>query len=420
MKILVITRNAWDDTNAIGNTVSNFFEHFDNCEFANIYFRASSPNNKICKRYYRTTEFEVLRNWFSPEKNGKDFNFSGESKAKKIRDEKKLIRLIHKYGINFAYKFSDYIWNSKKWLNNNLRAFIESFSPDVIFTFAKADPQYYLTVKYIKDNYNTPLFTWIADDEYGRLSKKNSYKKITKLKYIIENSNIIKGCSREICSYYNSVFSCSASPLYKSCEFSETVKEKVNNPVKVVYAGNLLYGRLEIITKAAEIIEGYKSGGGVSFDIFSNSVLLPSDIQKYFGDKTCTCFCGKRDYDEIKRKLCEADLVLFVESFDTEQIINTKYSFSTKIIDYLQSGSAVLAIGPGEISSIKYFDDIPGAYVIKNTDSLKNELVDVLNDSSNYSRRALKIREFAEEHHDASAVSRGLQADLSKIIIGGV
>ena len=72
MKILVITRNAWDDTNAIGNTVSNFFEHFDNCEFANIYFRASSPNNKICKRYYRTTEFEVLRNWFSPEKNGKE------------------------------------------------------------------------------------------------------------------------------------------------------------------------------------------------------------------------------------------------------------------------------------------------------------------------------------------------------------
>ena len=53
MRILVITRNAWDDTNSIGNTMSNLFSNWDDVEFANIYFRSALPNNDICKKYYQ-------------------------------------------------------------------------------------------------------------------------------------------------------------------------------------------------------------------------------------------------------------------------------------------------------------------------------------------------------------------------------
>ena len=47
MKVLVISRNAWDDANSIGNTLSNLFAGIDDIEIANIYFRASKPNNNI-------------------------------------------------------------------------------------------------------------------------------------------------------------------------------------------------------------------------------------------------------------------------------------------------------------------------------------------------------------------------------------
>ena len=73
MRVLVISRNAWDDTNSIGNTLSNFFGSLESVEFANIYFRSSNPNNAVCKRYYRATEKDILKNWFLPNKIGRTF-----------------------------------------------------------------------------------------------------------------------------------------------------------------------------------------------------------------------------------------------------------------------------------------------------------------------------------------------------------
>ena len=66
MRILIVTRNAWDDTNSIGNTVSNFFGGIPDAEFANLYFRSSMPNNRLCKRYFQVTEKDVLRFWLTP------------------------------------------------------------------------------------------------------------------------------------------------------------------------------------------------------------------------------------------------------------------------------------------------------------------------------------------------------------------
>ena len=188
MKILIITRNAWDDTNAIGNTLSTFFGSMEEVEFANIYFRSSRPNNKLCKNYYQTSETEVLKKWFSPQKIGRRFVLAADKEiqtASAGKKEKTLIRFIQKYGVKPAYKISDRLWYSKKWINDNLKNFIESFSPDMVFSFVKSAPQYYLTIQYLRENYNIPLLSWIADDEYTGLLQNNSQKEIQNLKYIL-------------------------------------------------------------------------------------------------------------------------------------------------------------------------------------------------------------------------------------------
>ena len=98
MKILVISRNAWDDTNAIGNTLSNFFKGIENVEFASVYFRSSKPANNMCKTYYHTTEIEVIKKWFSSARIGKQFKLSELQEKnednKKTHQEKKLVHFI--------------------------------------------------------------------------------------------------------------------------------------------------------------------------------------------------------------------------------------------------------------------------------------------------------------------------------------
>lgn len=420
MRILILTRNAWDDTNSIGNTVSNFFRDISDAEYANIYFRSAKPNNRLCEKYYRVTEKEVLKNWLSPSKIGRSFEFKADSvdcSAGSSSDfgEKKIISLAHKYNLRFLNTLSDRIWDSKKWINGNLDAFIRSFAPDLVFTFVKALPQYYQTIRLLREKYHIPLLTWIADDEYTGYLNGGKKKQIDRLRYIISESAAVTGCSQEICDYYNSVFGCAATPLYKGCDLSAPVKDKTNDPLSIVYAGNLLFGRLEIIRKISDALENYVDSGGrrVSFEIYSNTPLSDTDISAYFGGNSCTAFKGSESYTVIKKRLSQADIVLHAESFDDAEIIKTRYSFSTKIIDYLQSGSVILAVGPGEISSIKYIRKIPGAFVIDDMDSIKDMLPILLNDSDGFPERAAKTREFALKNHD----SKSLAGDLNRLLM---
>ena len=426
MRILILTRNAWDDTNSIGNTVSNFFKDIPDTEYANIYFRSAKPNNSLCEKYYRVTEKDVLRNWLTPSKTGESFAFKAEINGNTAGDsgassEKKIISFVHKYNIDSLNKLSDMIWDSKKWINGNLDSFIKSFDPDVAFTFVKALPQYFHTVRLLREKYNVPLLTLIADDEYTGYLRRGQKKQIERLRYIIEESAVVTGCSQEICGYYNTVFGCDAAPLYKGCDLSAPVKVKTNDPVSVVYAGNLLFGRLDIIRRVSAALESFSASGGkrVSFDIYSNTLLSEADIKANFGNSKCTRFLGGESYTVIKDRLAKADIVLHAESFEDDEIIKTRYSFSTKIIDYLQSGSVILAVGPGEIASVKYIKEIPGAFVIDDPESINSMLPILLNDSDDFPDRAAKTREFARKYHDSKALSGELNKLLKKIASGG-
>lgn len=419
MKVLVISRNAWDDTNSIGNTLTNFFGNLTEIEFANIYFRSARPNNRVCKEYYCTSEIEVMKNWFSAEKIGRRFHQEpmqkSEPQTQAVSREKKLIHAIQKHGLRFAYQLSDHIWYSEKWINRSLDAFIEDFAPDLIFSFVKSVPQYYLTIRHLRETFDIPLMTWIADDEYTGLSRRGARKEIENLSYILRESAVVYGCSEEICAYYNSIFGCRATPLYKTCDLSGPVRTMVNDPITMVYAGNLLYGRLEIIRQLTEELEGYSRP--VHFEIYSNTPLSPEE-EAFFEQHSCTEYMGKRDYAYIKERLAEADVVLHAESFEADQILKTKYSFSTKIIDCLQSGSVLLGIGPAEIASIGYISRIPGACVIDDLRRLQEGLYTFLDDSAQFAKRTKAIRAFAQQHHDGAGQSLQLQQNMMDIIKG--
>lgn len=403
MKVLVISRNAWDDTNSIGNTLTNFFGEIEDLEFANIYFRSAKPNNNICNKYYRITEKDVLKNWITPQKIGKYFEWDKkrvQENSNTSSSERNAIRMIHKYNLKFAYKLSNFLWRSEKWINKNLDDFINNFSPDIIVSFVKAAPQYFLTIKYLREKYNIPLFCWIADDEYSNFKNNNQLMEIDALTYILKEAAIVKGCSEQICSYYNSIFHCNATPLYKGCDLSMPVKDYVNNPIKIVYAGNLLYGRKEILNRIIMCLDKYNQKDiQVCLDIYSNTPVSTDERMYYEGQKSVT-FHGKKDYEIIIKRLSAADIVLHVESFNEVEIRKTKYSFSTKIIDCLQSGSVLLAIGPRGISSVDYIKKIPGAFVIDNLSNIDLQLKEFFDERALLLTRAKDIREFAMENHD--------------------
>ena len=122
---------------------------------------------------------------------------------------------------------------------------------------------------------------------------------------------------------------------------------------------------------------------------------------------------GARSYDEIKKIMHDADVVVHVESFDEQQMKTTQYSLSTKIIDCLQSGSQIVGIGPSGIASIEYLKRINGVIVVDNKEKIETAIASIVEDKNSIIENSKKIRQYSETNHEISIVQKKLRDDFS-------
>ena len=424
MNILVFSDSAWDDTNSLGNTMSNFFSGnaWKNDNFSNIYLRNAKPNNKVCKKYYRMTIFDMVKHFFNKEKIGFEFDYENENKqienTSKEKSEQKLINILHKYSIQPIYYFMDWIYRKEKWNNKKLKKYISDFKPDIVFSFLTNVSILNPFVEYIKKNTNAKVIVFIADDVYGQYTRRNALfrkKYLKDMENIINNSDIIYAISNELCEEYGKIYNKEIKLLYKGCKFNYPVKSEINSIIKFVYAGNLLYGRDKILAKIAKAIEKCNKNKPKAFLEIYTGTNINEDLEKSLNIENSSSIMGKRNYEEIKQIMNNAEYNLHVESFDCKNMEDVKYSFSTKIIDCLQSGSTCIGIGPSNISSIKYINKIPGAYVIEDLEKIEANIYELIENKDQILNNAKIIREYALEKHDIDKNQMKLRNDFERI-----
>ena len=421
MNILVIGSNAWNDRNSFGNTVSNFFSGWSEDEFYNIYTRAEQPDNSVCNEYYRITDTSIVRNFFRKEKIGGKVVAGKTSAAadKGVANEKKFIHFLHKRNIRIFRKLEDKLWATGRWYNKKLEEFISKANPQIIFLFAIASGANYFLFNTLKKKTNAKTVLFVADDVYGHYSRKDTKRARAlrvRFEQMMRDADLVYGASEQMCSEYEKLFDRKVFPLYKGCDFSAPTEKKRNDPIKMIYAGNLLFGRADTLAQLADTLEKVNANGvKVSLDIYSNTE-LDNELMDKLNVGGSSRLCGSRPYTEIKELMQKADIVLHVESFLPDEIKKVRYSFSTKIIDCLQSGSTFMVIGPKGIASVEYPRKINGAIVVDDTESLESVLREILNDD--LTARADKIRAFAEEHHSIESVKNALRGDMLKLLNG--
>lgn len=403
MRVLVFSNNSWDDSNSLGNTLSNFFngDPWKEDTFYNIYMRNNNPNNNVCKKYFQIKPNELVFRFFEKEKIGHNVNYFDSTK--KTFNDNKYINFIHRKKINFVYPFMEYIYRKEKWINKKFKNFINEANPDIFFSFLTNVAMLKPMIHYIKKSTNAKIVLFIADDVFGSINKMSILRKnklIKEFTDVINNADKIYAISNELIEDYSKMFNKKIELLYKGCSFDYPVKKKLNNPLKFIYAGNLLYGRDKTLQKIGAAIKKNNSINEQKavLEIYTNTVIT-EELKKKLNIENCSIIVGKKDYDEIKKIMNNADFNLQVESFEKRQIDIVKYSFSTKIIDCLQSGSSAIAIGPNNISSIKYMKRIPGVSVIDNYEDIEKEINKLIINKSEILNNAKEIREYALSNH---------------------
>ena len=152
------------------------------------------------------------------------------------------------------------------------------------------------------------------------------------------------------------------------------------NCLTMVYAGGLHYNRWKVLSQIAialkEInqIEKYKC----CLKVYSSQNVSDEIIEK-INIEGVSEFCGAASASQISAVYAGADILLHVESFEKKAIASTKYSFSTKIPEYLSASKCVVAVGPSDVASIRYLKHF--ACVISDSEKLLVLLTEIINDS---------------------------------------
>lgn len=426
MNILIIGHNSWDENIAGGNTLSNFFSGWEEANLSYLYSRKAKPNNKICSHYFTIPEKDILLNLFSREKIGHEFNFLHDvvrNKKTKDKFEDSVIKKLKKFDSGLLRLLIDLLWISKRWNNRNYRNFIKKSNPDIVFAYAANFARLYALLNSIKTITNTKIVLFIADDVTVKTKKGIFHNIHWKLgqKYLqkcIDLSSCCYGITPTLCTEYQQKFKKPFKLLRKGCDLSLTqVKDSVGDLIRIVYAGNLYYGRDESLIRLIHTIDeiNHYDKKVFALEIYSNSI-IPDMLRNCITKSSSTEIYGVKPYSEIMKILAESDLVLHIESFKEEAIKYTRLSFSTKITDCMQSGSCLLAIGPGNVASMEEINQIPGAISITDIDDLQQTLEDVAKNPSQLIQRANAIQKHALENFSVKMVRESLRSDFKKLI----
>ncbi len=416
MKVLVLTLNAWNDANSTGNTISNLFSALSpNDEVANIYCRNEPINNSICKLYFKLTENDILRNIFSPKTCGQivtDYDNNNQSVGFNILAKNNVGDFLRRHRFAILRFLRECIWNIPVWKNANLDKFLLEFAPDVIYMHEYSNIYMHRILDYCAKKTGAKIVTFWGDDLYSRKCKDPLgylYETLLRKCYrkSIRQASFLAGASLMLCDEYSEIFFKKFIPFFKECrQVHYDDSKKISNPLTIIYAGNLLFGREQVIVnlvKAISRVNAKKLSRQLFLKVFSNT--NPSEeSMAILDDKKNSCFMGCKSYRDVCEEMDRAELVLFIESFDKRNIQLTRLSFSTKIIDCMQSTACILAIGPKKIASIDYLSRNNLGYIITEMSEIDSRLEYLAEHPEIIQKNNLHKVDYAKKYHTNTSV----------------
>lgn len=427
--MLIISAEVWrDDTNG-GNVLSNLFAN--SCyEFAQIYCSPGEPQNKLCKKYYQMTDSMMVNSILKKGKPGREISYNNNPSedyvlsCKPEQDNNRLFEFIKRYRLASFFVLRSVIWNLGKWNNEELKSFILNFNPDIIFAPCYASHELLAIDRFAKSVIDVPVISYISDDNYGL--KQFRLDPIYWLNRLVLRRNIRKTfpiydlvytMTDEQKQEYEQSLHCKMKVLKKGGDFANVpIKENVHSPIRLIYAGGIYCGRWKTLARIAEEIRKInKDSTKIVLDIFTGNQLTNKQKRLLDDGENCRVHAAI-SLDTLRDEYRASDIALHVESFELKYKLLTRLSFSTKIIDCMASGCAVMAICWKEHAGYKYLENNNIAICIDSLDGVKDVLNQIIVRPNMVVEYAQKTLIFGKRYHQIEDIQSGFRVDLESYI----
>jgi glycosyltransferase involved in cell wall biosynthesis len=427
-RVLIVSNNSLSFSYNNGRTLNSIFSDFEEGSISQVYFNDEVPESKVAKNFYKVTGREQFFSTFKRERYsaGKTMHCCSEFKSAKKLDS--ITTKITKF-VNSHFEYSKLIFrDSLYWFglakNKRLWKWIEEQNPDFLF-FVVGNSRF--SIKFatkISHVLNIPLLVYVTDD-YVIFNKPNSilgniYHRFLQQSYgqlLRSTKGAFYICS-EMSRQFHGVYGVDGECLINCNLVDAALEAKPTNDgkVRVVYAGGLHLGRVESLIEFSHQMKKRCLAAGYEFilEVYTNDT--PGDLNSMESRKFGIFYKGSLPWSKLQSKLVDADFLLHVESFEPKIKKKTRLSLSTKIPEYMSSGTCVLAFGPKELASIKLFLDEPvGIALIPDDDECWRDLDRALTDKLYKEEISSHARNYAVNNFSPEVIRSRLIKKLSEV-----
>lgn len=421
MRVLIISKEAWRNEQNGGNVLTNIFENFSG-DYAQIYCTDALPNNSICKSYYQMTDNMMVNNILHNKKVGKEIKYENYPYDTKAYVQK--YNSLKKCNLPIVPVLREIVWKIAKWDIDGIKNFVLDFNPDVIFAPCYGSHYMIKLTKIVKSFCDVPVISYISDDFYT--NKQFNFSIIYWLNHFILRKHVsdvfklydlVYTMTNEQKSQCEKDFHANMKILRKVGNFDKKrLKTKVNNPIRFVYAGGIYLNRWKTLVSLAESIKKInKNGTKMVLDIYTTNEISPK-VLNILNDNKNSFVHKAVSLEELKDIYSNSDIALHVEGFDIKNKMTVRLSFSTKIVDCLDSGCAVMAICDDKQAGFSYLKKNNAALCIDDKKNIYDCLLSIINNPQiliDYQKKALDLGTL---NHSKDIVIQNLKNDFEKVI----
>lgn len=430
MRILIISFECWrDDTNG-GNVLSNLFADMPDAELAQIYCKGGLPQNRVCKRYYRMNDRMALQALLHRSRPmGEVLRYeTWPDAAAQGGGEKRFYDFFRRHDWAIFQAGRELLWALAPWKNAQLAQFVKDFAPDIIFAPCYGNLFMQRLDRWVFSQTGAPAVSYISDDNY-------SLRQLRFSPVYWGHRLLLRASIRRTAKHWSWMYTMTrqqAQELGAQLHIEMRILRKgavsfpgrrppvPGAPVRLLYAGGTYLGRDAILVKVARALRRLNAEGrACRLDIYTNSA-IPAKWQAELNDGAVSTVHAAVPMEALKRRYVESDIALHVEAFQKKEALLTRLSFSTKIVDCLASGCAVLAICPPINAGWQYLRDENAALCV----GAEAEIGDAVRRLVCGADLRQQLRRQGEaclkRNHDPERIRQELRDALAKTIRGAV
>jgi hypothetical protein len=258
-------------------------------------------------------------------------------------------------------KLAQEVWYSRSWMRVTLERELRDLRPEIVFALLG---NYCLTKITVQacERLGIPVYAQITDDFMQSLYEGLPFNTALKsasmrwTQHAVDYASGRSGISPIMAESYQQRFGKSWSwfTTLVDREAYDPTPRAASTALNLVFAGNLGLRRWSTLRQVGEALRALKDSQGLDsrLRIFAPEEQL-NEFREALSIPGIIELSGWTSPDKLPGIFQDADILVHVESFDSEIAAYTELSFSTKISQYMMAGRCILAVGPERLGSIE-------------------------------------------------------------------